>query len=88
VPARRPRLVHQPVKPGSASGRMPYSSSCSSSGRKACPAAMIGADPAAPEEYTDAFRFHRDHQAVSRIDLSGELIPDSEAEMKIAMRRQ
>jgi arylsulfatase A-like enzyme len=45
------------------------------------------ADPAAPEEYSDAFRFTGTIKRVT-IDLSGELIPDSEAEMKIAMRRQ
>jgi hypothetical protein len=45
------------------------------------------ADPAAPEEYRDAFRFTGTIKRVT-VDLSGELIQDSEAEMKIAMRRQ
>jgi hypothetical protein len=45
------------------------------------------ADPAAPGEYTDEFRFTGTIKRVT-IDLSGELIPDSEADMKIAMARQ
>ncbi len=45
------------------------------------------ADPAAPEEYSDAFRFTGTIKRVT-IDLSGELIPDREADMKIAMGRQ
>ncbi len=44
-------------------------------------------DPAAPEEYSGEFRFTGTIKRVT-IDLSGELIPDTEAEMKIAMRRQ
>jgi arylsulfatase len=44
-------------------------------------------DPAAPEEYSGEFRFTGKIKRVT-IDLSGELIADTEAEMKIAMRRQ
>ncbi|MFZ2362205.1 MAG: arylsulfatase [Anaerolineae bacterium] len=44
-------------------------------------------DPAAPEEYSGAFRFTGTIKRVT-IDLSGDLIPDTEADMKIAMRRQ
>jgi hypothetical protein len=44
-------------------------------------------DPAAPEEYSGEFRFTGTIKRVT-IDLSGELIADSEADMKIAMRRQ
>jgi hypothetical protein len=43
--------------------------------------------PIAPEEYTDEFRFTGTIKRVT-VDLSGELIQDSEAEMKIAMARQ
>lgn len=41
----------------------------------------------APEEYNDAFEFSGRIKRVT-IDLSGELIQDSEADMKIAMARQ
>ncbi len=43
-----------------------------------------GGDRVAPDEYSDAFRFTGKIKRVT-LDLSGELIPDSEAEMKIAM---
>jgi arylsulfatase len=46
-----------------------------------------GGSPVAPEEYSDEFRFTGTIERVT-IDLSGELIQDSEAEMKIAMTRQ
>jgi hypothetical protein len=46
-----------------------------------------GGSPVAPEEYTDEFRFTGTIKRVT-IDLSGELIPDSEMDMKIAMMRQ
>jgi hypothetical protein len=46
-----------------------------------------GAEPAAPEEYSGEFRFTGTIKRVT-MDLSGELIPDTEADMKIAMRRQ
>jgi hypothetical protein len=44
-------------------------------------------DPAAPEEYSGEFRFTGTIKRVT-IDLSGELIPDSEADMRVAMARQ
>ncbi len=56
-------------------------------GRRACLAAMTAASPVAAEEYTDEFRFTGTIKRVT-IDLSGELIPDTEADMKIAMTRQ
>ena len=46
-----------------------------------------GGDPMAPEEYSDEFRFTGTIKRVT-MDLSGELIPDTEADMKIAMMRQ
>ena len=46
-----------------------------------------GGAPVAPEEYRGEFRFTGTIEHVT-IDLSGELIKDSEAEMKIAMARQ
>jgi hypothetical protein len=46
-----------------------------------------GGEPAAPEEYSGAFPFTGTIKRVT-MDLSGELIPDSEAELKIAMSRQ
>ena len=46
-----------------------------------------GGSPIAAEEYTDEFAFTGKIKRVT-IDLSGELIQDSEAEMKIAMARQ
>lgn len=46
-----------------------------------------GADPAAPEEYSGEFRFTGTIRRVT-IDLSGELIPDTEADMRVAMARQ
>ena len=46
-----------------------------------------GGEPAAPEEYSDAFPFTGTIKRVT-LDLSGELIPDTEAELKIAMARQ
>lgn len=46
-----------------------------------------GGSPIAPEEYSGEFRFTRTIKRVT-IDPSGELIPDSEADMKIAMTRQ
>jgi arylsulfatase len=46
-----------------------------------------GGDPVAKEEYSDTFAFTGTIKRVT-LDLSGELIPDTEAEMKIAMRRQ
>jgi hypothetical protein len=45
------------------------------------------ADPAAPDEYSGRFAFTGKIKRVT-IDVSGELIPDTESEMKIAMRRQ
>ena len=44
-------------------------------------------DPAAPEEYQAPFRFTGTIKRVT-LDISGELIPDSETDMKIAMARQ
>ncbi len=41
----------------------------------------------APAEYSDAFAFTGTITRVT-LDLSGELIQDSEADMKIAMARQ
>ena len=41
----------------------------------------------APEEYADEFRFTGTIKRVT-MDLSGELIPDTEADLKIAMMRQ
>ncbi len=46
-----------------------------------------GREPAAPEEYQGAFRFTGTIKRVT-VDVSGELIPDTEAELKIAMARQ
>jgi arylsulfatase len=46
-----------------------------------------GGEPAAPEEYSGSFRFTGTIKRVT-IDLSGELIPDTATEMKIAMARQ
>ncbi|MGZ4848152.1 MAG: arylsulfatase, partial [Halobacteriota archaeon] len=46
-----------------------------------------GGEPAAPEEYREPFRFTGTIKRVT-LDLSGELIPDTEAEMKIALARQ
>jgi arylsulfatase len=46
-----------------------------------------GGEPAAPEEYEGTFRFTGTIQRVT-VDVSGELIQDSEAELKIAMMRQ
>ena len=46
-----------------------------------------GGAPVAPEEYSGEFRFTGTIERVT-LDLSGELIQDSEAEMKIAMTRQ
>ena len=46
-----------------------------------------GGAPVAPEEYKGSFRFTGTIERVT-LDLSGELIQDSEAEMKIAMTRQ
>ena len=46
-----------------------------------------GGDHVAAEEYGDEFRFTGTIKRVT-IDLSGELIQDSEADMKIAMARQ
>jgi arylsulfatase len=44
-------------------------------------------DPAAPEEYKAPFQFTGKIKRVT-LDLSGDLIPDSELDMKIAMARQ
>jgi arylsulfatase len=46
-----------------------------------------GGEPAAPEEYDGSFHFTGTIKRVS-VDLSGELIPDTESDMKIAMMRQ
>jgi len=46
-----------------------------------------GGSPIAPEEYTGEFRFTGTIKRVT-VDLSGELISDSEADLKIAMARQ
>jgi arylsulfatase len=46
-----------------------------------------GGDSVAPDEYADAFRFTGTLTRAT-VDLSGELIPDSENDMKIAMARQ
>jgi hypothetical protein len=46
-----------------------------------------GGDRVAPEEYSGLFRFTGTIKRVT-IDLSGELIPDSEADFKIIMARQ
>jgi hypothetical protein len=46
-----------------------------------------GGAPVAAEEYSDEFRFSGTIKRVT-LDLSGELIPDTEADMKIAMARQ
>ena len=46
-----------------------------------------GGAPVAAEEYSDEFRFTGTIKRVT-LDLSGELIPDTEADMKIAMARQ
>ena len=46
-----------------------------------------GGDPVAPAEYSGEFRFSGILKRVT-LDMSGELIPDSEADMKVAMMRQ
>jgi arylsulfatase len=46
-----------------------------------------GGEPAAPEEYKAPFRFTGTIKRVT-LDLSGELIPDTEADMRVAMMRQ
>jgi arylsulfatase len=46
-----------------------------------------GGSPVAAEAYTDEFRFTGTIKRVT-IDLSGELIPDTTADMRIAMARQ
>jgi arylsulfatase len=46
-----------------------------------------GGDRVAPDMYTDAFAFTGTIKRVT-LDLSGELIEDSEADLKIAMVRQ
>ena len=46
-----------------------------------------GGDCVAPDDYSDAFAFTGKIKRVT-VDLSGELIADSEADMRIAMRRQ
>ena len=46
-----------------------------------------GGDRVAPEEYPDEFRFTGTIKRVT-LDLSGELIPDAEADLRIAMARQ
>jgi arylsulfatase len=46
-----------------------------------------GRSPVAAEEYTDEFRFTGTIKRVT-LDLSGELVEDSETDMKIAMMRQ
>ena len=46
-----------------------------------------GGEPAAPEEYTGAFPFTGTIKRVT-LDLSGELIPDTEADLRVAMMRQ
>jgi arylsulfatase len=46
-----------------------------------------GGEPAAPEEYEGSFHFTGTIKRVT-VDLSGDLIPDTEADMRIAMMRQ
>jgi arylsulfatase len=46
-----------------------------------------GGDRVAPDYYGDAFRFTGTIKRVT-LDLSGEMILDTEADMKIAMARQ
>jgi arylsulfatase len=46
-----------------------------------------GGDPVATEEYNDAFAFTGTIKRVT-MDLSGELIQDTDADMRIAMARQ
>ena len=46
-----------------------------------------GGEPAAPEEYTGAFPFTGTIKRVT-LDLSGELIADTEADLRVAMMRQ
>jgi arylsulfatase A-like enzyme len=46
-----------------------------------------GAEPAAPEEYREPFRFTGTIKRVT-IDLSGDLIQDNESDLRIAMMRQ
>lgn len=46
-----------------------------------------GGDRVAPDEYADAFKFTGTIERVT-LDMSGEFIPDTEAELKIALKRQ
>jgi arylsulfatase len=46
-----------------------------------------GGEPAAPEEYVGSFPFTGTIKRVT-IDLSGDLIEDTEAELRTAMMRQ
>ncbi|HEY5138678.1 MAG TPA: hypothetical protein VIJ25_05090 [Methylococcales bacterium] len=46
-----------------------------------------GGDRVAPDEYSDEFKFTGTIERVT-LDLSGELIPDSATNLKIAMARQ
>jgi arylsulfatase len=46
-----------------------------------------GGDRVAPDEYTDAFRFTGTIKRVT-LDLSGDLIPDTQTDLKVAMARQ
>lgn len=56
-------------------------------GTQALTCGYDGGEPAAPEEYDGAFQFTGIIKRITA-DLSGDLISDSETDMKIVMMRQ
>ncbi len=83
VPARGQLYINRKLV---ASLDMPYSV-LNMFGTQGMTCGYDGGEPAAPEEYEGTFRFTGTIQRVT-VDVSGELIQDSEAELKIAMMRQ
>ena len=83
VPARGQLYINRKLV---ASIDMPYSI-LNMWGTEGLTCGYDGGDRVAPEEYSGVFPFTGTIKRVT-LDLSGELIPDSEADMKIAMARQ
>ena len=83
VPARGQLYINRKLV---ASIDMPYSV-LNTYGTEGLTCGYDGGDRVAPEAYRDAFAFTGTITRVT-LDLSGELIQDSEADMKIAMARQ
>ena len=91
-PTSRPERACRPAASSTSTASWSVPSTCrtpcrTSSAPRASPAVTTAGSRVAPDDYDDAFAFTGTLKRVT-IDLSGDLIPDTETDMKVAMARQ